>query len=187
MPTACCAARKSRPAAALLAPRFTTRSNSDSTLFTLCERAGKLYRKSTLDALACGKLLLQARAVAEHGKWLTSLAEAGISPRSAQDLMRVAEYAGDDEAKCAAVAHLGIRQTLEFLRAVERARAAWWAAAKADPDNHSLVQLAPDGPFAALAWCTTPRDIEAIVHYAAYHFELSYEDMAAVLCEAVQE
>ena len=150
----------------------TVRSNVAATLFAIAERAGLLFRRSTDASLSCGRELLQAREIADHGDWLPFLHQAGIPPRTAQRLMRVAEYAGDDEVKCATVAHLGIRRADHFLRAHGRAMGAWRTACEASPE---LVQDPPESPLSALAWCADPDDRAILVEVLANVFDTTVE------------
>ena len=54
------------------------RCNSAAALVGLAERAGKFYRRSSEDWLACGNLLLEAKKVCQHGEWSVFLEDAGI-------------------------------------------------------------------------------------------------------------
>ena len=50
-------------------------------------------RRALEDAVRCGELLLEAKRVVGHGRWLPWLAEnTGIGPRQAQNYMRVARH-----------------------------------------------------------------------------------------------
>ena len=157
-----------------------TGSNSAATLFTLAEKAGRLFRNSNETALACGRVLLEAREIADHGGWIPFLGDAGIPARTAQDYMQVARYAGDCPVKYAAAAYLGIRHTLEFLRARDRAIAAWKAACAAEPDNHELIQAPPECVLSGLVWCDDPADRAVMAEVAAhtYGIEVSERVMA---------
>ena len=166
--------------------KVTTPSNSGAILFEMAEQASRLYRQSTENALACGRVLVKARKIAAHGAWLSFLNDTGIAPRTAQRLMRVAEYAGEDEAKCAAVAHLGIRRTDEFLAACDHAMAAWRAARDAEPGNDQLIQKLPDGPLSTLYWLDEPRDIAAMLAFTEHAFGVSVEEVLESWREAVE-
>ena len=65
-------------------------SNSAPALAALAERAGNLYRRSLTDWMRCAAVLLEARTVAQHGEWLPFLKAAGIPPRTAQRMIRIA-------------------------------------------------------------------------------------------------
>ena len=156
-------------------------SNSAVALFELAEQAGQLFRRSTGDALACGRVLLQAREIAGHGSWLPFLHDAGIPTRTAQDYMQAARYAGDCTTKCATVAYLGIRRTLEFLRARDRAIATWLAACKAEPDNHEVIQRPPESVLSGLAWCDDPADRAIVAEVAAHTFGLDVAELLAAI------
>ena len=56
------------------------RRNSAAVLADLAGRAGKLYRRSSEDWLACANLLLEARKVCPHGEWSAFLEDAGHPP-----------------------------------------------------------------------------------------------------------
>lgn len=113
--------------------------NSDAVLFELAGRAGTLFRKSNADALACGRVLLEAREIAGHGKWLSFLRDADMPARTAQRLMKAAEFVGDSDAKNDFLSHFGVSRTLDFIRASGRAMAAWRAACVDDPTNIPLI------------------------------------------------
>ena len=152
-------------------------SNSAVSLLELAERAAKLFRRSTADALACGRLLLQARQIADHGAWLPFLRNAEIPARSAQRLMRVAEYVGDDQDRDDILSHLGVTRTLEFLRARARATATWLAACKADPDDHEVIQRPPESALSGIAWCDDPADREIVAEVAAHVLDIGVEEL----------
>ena len=154
-------------------------SNATAILFELAERAGRLFRRSTSDALACGRVLLEAREVANHGEWGRFLADAGIPARTAQRLMRVAEYVGDDQDRDDILSHLGVTRTLEFLRARARATATWLAACKADPDNHEVIQRPPESALSGIAWCDDPADRAIVAEVAAHAFGIDVDELLA--------
>ena len=158
-----------------------TGSNSGHILAELAERTAKLFRRSTADALACGYLLLQAREIADHGAWLPFLRDAGIPARSAQRLMRVAEYVGDDQDRDDILSHLGVTRTLEFLRARDRATATWLAACKAEPDNREVTQRPPESVLSGLAWCDDPADRAIVAEVAAHTFGLDVAELLAAI------
>ena len=156
-------------------------SNSAAVLFELSARAGKLFRRSTADALACGRLLLQARQIADHGAWLPFLRDAEIPARSSQRLMRVAEYVGDDQDRGDILSHLGVTRTLEFLRARDRATATWLAACKADQDNREVIQRPPESALSGIAWCDDPADREIVAEVAAHAFGIDVAELLAAI------
>ena len=159
-------------------------SNADAVLFAMAEQAGRLFRKSNADALSCGRLLLQAREIAEHGAWLAFLRDVGMTARTAQKYMQVARYVGDCSAKCALGAYLGINRTLEFLRASDRAIAAWRAARDAEPDNHELIQSPPQCALSGLVWCTHPEDRAVLAEVAARVYEIDIAELLTIVEEA---
>ena len=161
-----------------------TGSNATAILFELAERAGRLFRRSTSDALGCGRVLLEAREVADHGRWLVFLTDAGIHARTAQRLMRIADYVGKCPVKCDTVSHLGIRRTLEFLRARDRAMAAWQAACDAEPDNHELIQSPPGCPLSGLKWCDDPKDRVILGEVAARLYDIDFSTVLELVAEA---
>ena len=161
-----------------------TGSNAAAILFELAEQAGQLFRKSNDDALACGRVLLEAREIADHGGWLPFLHDAGIHPRTAQQYMQAARYAGDCPAKCELVSHLGVRRTLDFLRARDRAMAAWRAACQAEPDNHELIQGPPGCPLAGMAWCDDPADRAIMAEVAARSYGIEVSELLSAIAEA---
>ena len=66
------------------------RRNSAAALADLAGRAGKFYRRSSEDRLACGNLLLEARKVCPHGEWSAFLEDAGIRQRTARRMLAFA-------------------------------------------------------------------------------------------------
>ena len=152
-------------------------SNSDAILFELAEQARRLFRRSTSDALGCGRLLIEAREVADHGRWLVFLTDAGIHARTAQRLMRIADYVGKCPVKYDTVSHLGVRRTLDFLRARDRAMATWRAACQAEPDNHELSQGPPGCPLTGMAWCDDPADRAVMAEVAAHVLDIGVEEL----------
>ena len=160
-----------------------TGSNSDATLFKLAEQAGRLFRRSTSDALGCGRLVTEAREIADHGQWLPFLRDAGIHPRTAQQYMQAARFAGDCPVKCELVSHLGIRRMLEFLRASDRAMAAWQAAREAEPDDHELIQSPPGCPLSGLKWCDNPKDRVILGEVAAHLYDIDFSTVLELVSE----
>jgi len=61
-------------------------------------------------AVHVGKLLIEAKATVKHGEWLPWLKETGLTPRTAQRYMRLAELPAD---KYATVSHFGVKGALE--------------------------------------------------------------------------
>jgi Protein of unknown function (DUF3102) len=89
------------------------------------EACGQALKASVQHAMAAGDLLTEAKAQLQHGQWLPWLKDnCGLSPRMAQNYMRLADHRAEVEAKCETVAHLTIRQALTLLtesaEAVER-------------------------------------------------------------------
>lgn len=74
-------------------------------------------RATVAHALDCGDLLIAAKAKVEHGGWLPWLRDhcPDVSVRTAQAYMQLARQRAEVEAKCATVAHLGVRQALDLV------------------------------------------------------------------------
>jgi hypothetical protein len=73
-------------------------------------------RKTLEQAIRAGDLLIEAKALAGHGKWLPWLHEhCQLSERTAQLYMRLARNRGVIDAKSATVSDLGIRGAIEAL------------------------------------------------------------------------
>ena len=160
--------------------------NSAVILDELAERASRLYAQSVDDWLECGRVLLEAREIADHGKWLKLLEHADIPVRVAQKMMRLAR-AG---IKCELATHLGgVDATLEALSRVEgwgesrvaalggieRAlllvnamrRARGWAkafieSAESTADRGAILQSWPDGPISAGRWLDFVNKMEDV-------------------------
>ena len=107
------------------AARQEAASNVQPVLDELQERASRAYGHHVESWLACGKVLLEARTIARHGQWLIFLNSAGIPRRTAQRMMKVVKWAGDDAAKCDTVSFLGVKDALDWIRLQEKAMAAW--------------------------------------------------------------
>jgi hypothetical protein len=60
-------------------------------------------------AISAGKLLLEAKSQLGYGEWLPGVLQAGLTPRTAQNYMRLAQL---PEAHAKRVAHLGVRKAL---------------------------------------------------------------------------
>ncbi len=154
--------------------------NSQAVLDELVEQAATLQRKSLESWIDCANVLLKAREVAEHGQWLPFLEQAGISPRHAQNMLRIAKRG----LKCESISHLGgIGETLRLLAIVEKwpaeSRKLWtdsgepgadlraaatkeealelWrafrdSAAKGSEERRAIIQAVPDGPLSMQRW-----------------------------------
>ena len=105
------------------------RCNSAAALVGLAERAGKFYRRSSEDWLACGNLLLEAKKVCPHGEWSVFLEDAGIPQRSARRMLAFA-MAGVQNGH---VAVLGVRYIDRLIAASRRITAGAIDLARADP------------------------------------------------------
>jgi Protein of unknown function (DUF3102) len=104
--------------------------------------------KAAADALThardAGGLLLEAKAAVQHGEWLPWLqANVCFSLRTAQMYMKVSQGWEYLEAKCATVAHLGLRQAMALLTE--------WLADN-DPEGESAFHL-DDAPASRPAAC----------------------------------
>ena len=62
-------------------------SNVAPILAELAATAGRHYRQSTASWLKCAAVLLEARAIAEHGTWRPFLRQAGIPPHTANRML----------------------------------------------------------------------------------------------------
>jgi hypothetical protein len=77
-------------------------------------------RDSIKHAIAAGELLLEAKEQVPHGQWLPWLREnCGVSPRSAQGYLRLANHRGELEAN-ALLAHLTMEEALKALAAPKK-------------------------------------------------------------------
>jgi hypothetical protein len=70
-------------------------------------------------AMACGDILIEAKAKVKHGQWLSWLESCGISARLAQRYARLARSRAGIEANTTCVSHLGVGSALAML-AVQR-------------------------------------------------------------------
>ena len=143
-----------------------TSSNTQPVLAELAERAGRHYGQSTDAWLKCGRVLLEARRVAQRGEWGAFLQHAGVPLRTGQSMVRIAGYVGESAVKHEIISRLGVRGTLDFLTAVDHAMENWRAARDAVEHgselHRELIQSPPDSLWAVLAWVDTGRDKDAI-------------------------
>ena len=155
-----------RDQATTVAPGSATSSNTQPILSELAERAAKSYGQSTAAWLRCARVMLQAREIAEHGEWGRFLVHAGVPPRTARNMLRIADYAGGCPVKTETVSVLGVRGTLDFLTAVDHAMVNWRAARNAVKPgselHRELIQSLPDSLYAVFAWVDSDRDRDAI-------------------------
>jgi len=77
--------------------------------------AGEAAASHLGHAMACGDLLIEAKAELKHGQWLPWLLERGIADRTARRYMRLARNRPEIEAKSATVADLTLRGAIEML------------------------------------------------------------------------
>ena len=153
-------------------------------LTELAERAGRLYARSLADWLACARVLLEPREIAERGEWLKFLDHAGIPERTARNMVRLAKaglqpqiisalggvaetldllktVAGWGNARVAALG--GTERALLFAHAVRRSRL--WAetcleGAESATERGAIRQSWPDGPVSAARWLAFGNAVE---------------------------
>ena len=116
------------------------RCNSAAALVGLAERAGKFYRRSSEDWLACGNLLLEAKKVCPHGEWSVFLEDAGIPQRSARRMLAFA-MAGVQNGH---VAVLGVRYVDRLIAVSRQTTAGAIELARADPHQKTPEEIAAD-------------------------------------------
>ena len=119
------------------------RPNSAAVLVDLCERAGKFYRRSSEDWLACANLLQEAKKVCPHGEWSVFLEDAGIPQRTARRMLAFAMASVQN----GHMAVLGVRYIDRLIAESRRTTAQAIEFAKADPHP--------------MPWQKTPEEIEA--------------------------
>lgn len=115
-------------------PESTTQSNTGPALAELASRFRSHNRRSAEAKLEGARTLLEAREIAQHGQWASFVEDAGISPRTASRLIRLAR-AGVKSADMADLSEEGcetvIREALEITRIgaeyadADRARMPW--------------------------------------------------------------
>ena len=102
------------------------------------DEAKQAIKKGLEHAIAAGKLLLEAKEMVPHGKWLPWLeANCTVSERSAQLYMRVSRESKIIEAKSATVADLTLRDGLKALTVLPREKNEPWIPVG------SIVELRP--------------------------------------------
>ena len=144
------------------------RRNSAAALADLAGRAGKFYRRSSEDWLACGNLLLEAKKVCPHGEWSVFLEDAGIPQRSARRMLAFA-MAGVQNGH---VAVLGVRYIDRLIAASRRTTAGAIDLARADP--HPMPwQMRPE-EIAADEWEHAGGYVQAVIDVIP---ELSSEEL----------
>ena len=144
------------------------RCNSAAALVGLAERAGKFYRGSSEDWLACGNLLLEAKKVCPHGEWSVFLEDAGIPQRSARRMLAFA-MAG---VKNGHVAVLGVRYIDRLIAASRRTTAGAIDLARADP--HPMPWQKTPEEIATDEWDVAGAYVQAVIDVIP---ELSSEEL----------
>ena len=134
------------------------RRNSAAVLADLAGRAGKLYRRSSEDWLACANLLLEARKVCPHGEWSAFLEDAGIPQRTARRMLTFA-MAGVQNGH---VAVLGVRYIDRLIAASRRGTAGAIELAKADP--HPMPWQKTPEEIAADEWELAGGYVQAVIN-----------------------
>ena len=150
------------------------KTNTQAALNKLAARASELHGQSVKAWMDCAATLAEAHEIADHGQWLSFLEQAGIGIRTSQRMLRIAK-AG---LKYDTMTHLGgVSATLDYLSAVDAARANWRAElAETEPgtlEYSRIMQAVPDGLESGIAWCDTNKQKQAIVR--AYGYEINYD------------
>ena len=109
----------------------------------MAERAGRHYRQSTASWLEAAGVLLEARAIAQHGDWMQFLAAAGIPPRTASRMLDFARSG----IQIGHVAVLGIRYIDQLIAASRR-------------NTANAIEYARSDPH-LMEWQLTPQEIAA--------------------------
>ena len=144
------------------------RRNSAAALVGLAERAGRFYRRSSEDWLACGNLLLEAKKVCPHGEWSAFLEDAGIPQRSARRMLTFA-VAGVQNGH---VAVLGVRHIDRLIAASRRMTAGAIEYARTDP--HLMPWQRRPAEIAADEWDVAGAYVQAVINVIP---ELSPEEL----------
>ena len=133
------------------------RRNSAAALADLAGRAGKFYRRSSEDWLACGNLLLEAKKVCPHGEWSVFLEDAGIPQRTARRMLAFA-MAGVQNGHMAV---LGVRYIDQLIAASRQITAKAIELAKADP--HPMPWQKTPEEIAADEWEVAGAYVQAVI------------------------
>ena len=133
------------------------RRNSAASLADLAGRAGKLYRRSSEDWLACANLLLEARKVCPHGEWSVFLEDAGIPQRTAHRMLAFA-MAG---VQIGHMAVLGVRYMDRLIAVSRRTTAGAIDLARADP--HPMPWQKRPEEIAADEWEVAGAYVQAVI------------------------
>ena len=144
------------------------RRNSAAVLADLAGRAGKFYRRSSEDWLACANLLLEARKACPHGEWSVFLEDAGIPLRTARRMLAFA-MAGVQNGH---VAVLGVRYIDQLIAASRRITAGAIEIARADP--HPMPWQKTPEEIAADEWELAGAYVQAVINVIP---ELSSEEL----------
>ena len=134
------------------------RRNSAAVLADLAGRAGKFYRRSSEDWLACANLLLEAREVCPHGAWSVFLEDAGIPQRTARRMLAFA-MAGVQNGHMAV---LGVRYIDQLIAASRQITAKAIELAKADP--HPMPWQKTPEEIAADEWEVASAYVQAVIN-----------------------
>ena len=134
------------------------RRNSAAVLADLAGRAGKFYRRSSEDWLACANLLLEARKACPHGEWSVFLEDAGIPLRTAHRMLAFA-MAGVQNGH---VAVLGIRHIDRLIATSRRMTAGAIEYARTDP--HPMPWQTRPAEIAADEWELAGAYVQAVIN-----------------------
>ena len=144
------------------------RRNSAAFLADLAGRAGKFYRRSSEDWLACANLLLEARKVCPHGAWSAFLEDASIPQRTARRMIAFA-MAGVQNGH---VAVLGVRYIDRLIAASRQTTAFAIEYARTDP--HLMPWQKRPEEIAADEWELAGAYVQAVINVIP---ELSSEEL----------
>ena len=144
------------------------RRNSAAALADLAGRAGKFYRRSSEDWLACANLLLEARKVCPHGAWSAFLEDASIPQRTARRMIAFA-MAGVQNGH---VAVLGVRYIDRLIAASQQTTAFAIEYARTDP--HLMPWQKRPEEIAADEWDLAGAYVQAVINVIP---ELSSEEL----------
>ena len=115
------------------------------------DEAKNAMKKGLEHAIAAGRLLLEAKEMVPHGKWLPWLeANCTVADRTAQLYMRVSRESKTIEAKYATVADLTLRDGLKALTVLPREKNEPWIPVGSivelrPPDGECLNAECPSG------------------------------------------
>jgi hypothetical protein len=116
-------------------------------------------RTGVRHAMACGDLLLQAKAALGHGRFLPWLKESGVPERAAQRYTRLAKHRDRLEAKSVSVSDLSVTEALRLLAKPLAPEPVKWTGTNIDVFASMRAEIAALAELVGSAWPDAPTNV----------------------------